>query len=179
MWDHSGTTTTFIERLKAADPEAWDRFRQIYVPLIYSLAKQYSESEADSRQITGKVIDTTMAKIEQFERLEKKKFRNYVKTICFRQISDFHRQRERAAKKLDASLFDKRFSELELRRAIAIAKENGRQADASWEMFLLRFEGKLSIAEIAAKRGVNPATVQKTIRRITLAVQQVLSDKRL
>ncbi len=178
MWDHSRTTTTFVQKLKAAHPETWERFRNIYAPLIYALAKQYSKTEADARQITGNVIEVTMASIERFEPQQGKRFRNYVKTICFRQISDFHRQRERAAKKLDASLFDKRFSEFELRRAIAITKQQGRHSDANWKLFRLRFEDKLSIAQIADRQAIKPATAQKAIRRLVLAVQQVLNDNR-
>ena len=177
MWDHSTTTTTFVQKLLANDSRAWDRFREIYIPLIYALAKEYSSNESDARQITERIVEKTTAGLATFERKKRHGLRNFVKTICFRQISNFHRQQKRDAKKLDSKLFDKRFSELELRRAITIAKKRSRATEASWNLFHLRHEQKLSIKEIAAKKGVKPDTVQTTIRRLVIAVQRVLNGK--
>ena len=175
MSNPPSTTTTFIQQLRANDAQGWERFRRHYIPLIYTLAKKYTVCEADAMTITDTVVEKIAAEVPAFKRMPGKKFRSFVKTICFRQISDLHRQRKRDAQKLDPRLFDKRFAELELRRAVTIAKQRGRILDTSWDLFDMRFEQKLSISEIAAAKGLKPASVQKTIRRAVLAVQKVLS----
>ncbi len=170
------TSTAFIEQLKDNQPAAWERFRELYIPVILALARENTESETDALALTEGVIEKVAAGMAKFERRPKQRFRNYVKVICLRHISDFLRKQKRKAKKLDPQLFDKQFSEMELRRAIAITKERSRLKDSSWELFHMRFEQKMSVAEIAKAKDLKTETVQKTIRRVVLAVQKSLTD---
>ena len=170
------TSTTFIEQLQQNQPEGWQRFRNIYVPVIFALAREHTDSESEAFVVTEGVVEKVAGGMTKFKRRPNQRFRNYVKVICRRQISDFHRTKEREARKLDPQLFDKQFSNMELRRAIAIAKQRSRHQESSWELFQMRFEQKLSIAEIAKLKDIKPDTVQKTVRRVVLAVQKVLTE---
>ena len=176
MTDPPSTTTTFIQKLQRNLPEGWERFRDMYIPVIYSLARQNTDSETDALAVTEDVIKKIVGSMDKFERRPNQRFRNYVKVICLRHISDFHRKQKSDANRLDPQLFGTQFSEMELHRAIAITKERSRLQESSWELFLMRFEQKLSVADIAAVKGAKPETVQKTIRRVVLAVQKVLTE---
>lgn len=176
MTDLPPTTTTFIKKLQDNQPEAWTRFRESYIPVIFALARKNTNSDAEALTISEGVITKIADSIGKFERRSNQRFRNYVRVVCLRHISDYLRKRERDAKKLDPQLFNKQFSELTLRRAIAITKQRSRHQDTSWELFHMRFEQKMSVADIAKAKAMKPETVQKTIRRIVLAVQKVLIE---
>lgn len=182
MQDLPTTTTTLIKALQANQPVGWKRFREYYVPFIYAIAKQNTSNRDEAGEVTQIIVSKIAEQMPTFDRErsgghdeKRATFRGFVKTICYRQISSFYRQRHRDARKLAPKLFDKKYSELELRHAITIAKESSRRSASSWELFHMRFEQKLSVAEIAAAKGLNRETVQKTIRRAVLAVQKVLN----
>lgn len=182
MQDLPTTTTTLIEALQANQSTGWKRFREHYVPFIFAIAMQNTSNRDEAGQVTQIIVSKIAEQMPTFERErhgergeKRATFRGFIKTICYRQINNFYRQRHRDARKLDPKLFDKRYSELELRHAITIAKQNSKRSASSWELFHMRFEQKLSVAEIAAAKKLNRETVQKTIRRAVLAIQKVLN----
>jgi len=63
-----GTSLTLLQRLQhSPDEEAWQRFADIYQPLILQWLRRYAPSEADMDDIVQDVLLTVFRKLNDFE----------------------------------------------------------------------------------------------------------------
>lgn len=92
----SVTSTSLLERLKAADVEGWNRLVKLYGPLVYSWARRQGLQSHDAADVSQEVFDAVSRSIQTFRRQRAgDSFRKWLKTIAMNKIRDQGRRRSR------------------------------------------------------------------------------------
>jgi RNA polymerase sigma factor (sigma-70 family) len=91
------TQPSLLVRLKdLGDQEAWDRFVEIYVPLVYGFARQQGLQEADARDLVQEVLGAVTTAIEHLDYdPERGRFRGWLYKVTCNKYRDFLRARKR------------------------------------------------------------------------------------
>jgi RNA polymerase sigma-70 factor (ECF subfamily) len=91
------TQPSLLVRLKdLSDEEAWDRFVDVYVPLVYGFARQHGLQEADARDLVQEVLGAVTTAIERLDYdSERGRFRGWLYKVTSNKYRDFIRVRER------------------------------------------------------------------------------------
>jgi len=62
------TSASLIARVKLRDSEAWERFAQLYSPLVYGWARRGGLRDSDAADIVQEVFSAVTAKIDDFQK---------------------------------------------------------------------------------------------------------------
>jgi len=91
------TRPSLLVRIKDfADQEAWERFVELYAPLVYGYARKRGLQEADASDLTQEVLRAVAAAAERLEYDPRRgSFRGWLYTVTCNKFRDFaeHRQR--------------------------------------------------------------------------------------
>jgi len=92
------TSSSLLERLKARDPEAWQRLIKLYTPLIYGWCRQCGLQAQDVADIGQEVFSAVAASQDGFRRdMPGASFRGWLWTITRNKVRDhFRRQKGKA-----------------------------------------------------------------------------------
>jgi RNA polymerase sigma-70 factor, ECF subfamily len=88
---HPSTATSqgLLDRLKANDPEAWDRFVVLYAPLVYRWCRRWDLRDQDIADILQDVFQAVSAHIATFRRESTgDTFRGWLRTIARNKVQD-------------------------------------------------------------------------------------------
>ncbi len=93
--DTSGSTSSsLLGRVRRRDPAAWQRFADIYTPLVYSWARRSGLQENDAPDIVQEVFRTVATKIDDFQKdHEDSSFRSWLWAITRNQVRLYYRRR--------------------------------------------------------------------------------------
>jgi RNA polymerase sigma factor (sigma-70 family) len=92
--DSGLTALSMLERVRAADPEAWRRLVHLYSPLIYSWCRRADFGSEDAADLMQDVWSAVSVNIGRFERSsEYGSFRGWLWTITRNKLRDFWRSR--------------------------------------------------------------------------------------
>ncbi len=92
------TSATLVQRVRALEPEAWERLAELYGPLIYSWCRRYGLQAPDAADVVQEVFSAVAAAIGRFEHGAKgSTFRGWLWTIARNKIRDFYRRRQNEA----------------------------------------------------------------------------------
>jgi len=85
------TRQSLLARLKgvSVQPEAWQRFLEIYTPPILSWCRSYGLQEADARDVTQEVLLRISRYLPQFDYDPTRCFRGWLRTIVHRSWCDW------------------------------------------------------------------------------------------
>jgi RNA polymerase sigma-70 factor (ECF subfamily) len=88
------TSASLIEGVRAMDEDCWQRFIDLYGPLIYYWCRQSGISDEDSRDLVQQVFSKVLSGIRRF-RLDRDgaTFRGWLWTITRNALNDFVRAR--------------------------------------------------------------------------------------
>ena len=90
----STTSISLLHRLRNADESAaWDRFVELYTPMIRTWVRRLGLSDADADDLTQDVITVLLQKLPEFEYSPQKSFRGWLKTISVNKVRDFYRRK--------------------------------------------------------------------------------------
>jgi RNA polymerase sigma-70 factor (ECF subfamily) len=88
----SATSLTLLERIRAADPEAWRRLVHLYGPLVYSWARRSGLGDTDAADLLQEVWKSVAAALDRFRRdAGGGTFRGWLWTIARNKIRDHYR----------------------------------------------------------------------------------------
>ena len=76
------TSLTLIDRLRNREPEGWLKFCRIYGPLVYGWARRSGLQSTDAADVVQEVFLVVARRIEEFQRVRERNFRNWLWTIC-------------------------------------------------------------------------------------------------
>ena len=176
------TSLTLLERLRANEPDAWQRMVQLYSPLVFHWCGRFGVRGADADDVAQEVFRQAVAHLGRFRReTEGDTFRGWLRGITrnmalvhFRQSdhqprgqggTDVQMQMEEVADPLPPTDQE---SEQEvsglLRRALELVR--GDFEPRTWEMFWLTVVEDRPAAEVAAGLQVSPAAVRKARSRV-------------
>ncbi len=89
----SSTASSLLLRLKAQQPQAWDRLAQLYGPLVYQWCLQAGLQRADADDVLQEVFRTVSVKINSYRHdRDGDTFRGWLWTITRNKIGDWLRR---------------------------------------------------------------------------------------
>ena len=90
------TSHSLIERLCATDDQqAWQRFVDLYSPLLYSCAQKIGLSRDQAADVVQEVYLVLMNKLPEFEYDSSRSFRSWLRTVTLNKCRDHLRQQAR------------------------------------------------------------------------------------
>jgi RNA polymerase sigma-70 factor (ECF subfamily) len=163
-------SATLLQRLRQSDAAAWERFVDLYTPLLYFWAVRLGLQAQDAADLVQDVFATLLEKLPAFEPDPNRGFRVWLRTVAHNRWRD-HCHRKAAAPRggndvgLDEvampdatqAIFETEYRRLVLRQALEVMQAEFEPP--TWKAFAgLVLEGK-SIAAVAAELGLTPAAV--------------------
>jgi RNA polymerase sigma-70 factor (ECF subfamily) len=172
------------------DSQAWERFASLYVPLVYSWAKQSGLQASDALDVSQNVFLSVMRSLPTFRSGGPgQSLRAWLRTITRNAIVDLHRKQGRQLPLLEDATGiadpwgvdptgDKILPASERSLLVARAAEIVKQEldPSTWEMFWqLSIEGR-PVPEIAAAHRLSVWAVYKARMRVLARFRELLDD---
>lgn len=178
---------SLLQRLKEPEPQrAWERFVDLYTPLIYFWACRIGLYAEDAADLVQDVFATLVEKLPEFTYNPQKSFRAWLKAVTLNRWRDLQRRKATAPASVggatladipvpDAAtaLFEGEYQHYLLGRAVEIM-----QADfqpATWKAcWALVVEGKPA-AQVAAELGLSLQAVYSARARVLRRLREELA----
>lgn len=187
------TRMSLIEEVRdCGDAEAWQRFVDVYTPLVYGYCRQRRMQEADARDVTQNVFFAVSRAMRSFEYdPQRGRFRSWLGTITCREIRRYFTWVNRLQNPVGeggqrASDLDRDLeSEWESRCTAFLLQQGLRQVKPTvaadvWQAFQLTWLEDASPAEVAGQLDRPVAWVYKAkfqvLARLRQAVQTLADD---
>ena len=184
------TSTTLIRQVVRGEEQAWDRFAELYVPLVYRWARQMGLQSSDALDVCQNVFVAVLRSLKSFRGGQPgQSLRAWLKAITRNAAIDLHRQRARQPPPLDDaspqwaridSASDDTADLSPSERALLVARAAQvvqRELDAAtWQMFWQLSVEQRPAKEIAASQGLTVWAVYKARMRVLARFHELLSD---
>ncbi len=170
------TSSSLLDRLRQpADHKAWERFVELYTPLLYYWARRTGLQDADAADLVQEVLVLLFRKLPEFRYDRHKGFRNWLRTVTLNKWRQIVRRRRPAT--LDGTNDEAQipeaeashgFEEAEYQRSLvqeALRALQGEFPATTWKAFQLLMAGR-SASEVAAELGVRVGTVYAAKSRV-------------
>ncbi len=170
------TSASLLERIKSgSDRPAWDRFVELYTPLLLGWCQRFGLSDADAADFTQDVFVVLVQHLPQFQYDASRSFRAWLKTV----LTNTWRKHHRKASRLPAATGDPNLApdsdpaelldaaehrNYLVRRALAIVRVDFEEKTwkACWEFVV----NERPAAEVAAELGMSENAVYLAKSRI-------------
>jgi RNA polymerase sigma-70 factor (ECF subfamily) len=87
------TSASLLERLKARDPHAWERFVDLYGPLVFHWGHRHGLHDEDAADVMQEVLSAVAGSVDRFQHATQRgRFRGWLWTITRNKIRDHHRR---------------------------------------------------------------------------------------
>ncbi len=176
------TSETLLGELReAGQPAAWNKFVQLYSPLLYSWLRRTGMQEADAADVLQEVFRVLVIKLPQFEYDRDKSFRSWLRVIFLNVWKNYCRQSARHAAML-ANLEncvgqDDIFSETQYRQQVVAAAMELLRPEfqpQTWQAFVGHGVENRSAAEVAAELGTTVGAVYSARCRVLARMRSYL-----
>jgi RNA polymerase sigma-70 factor (ECF subfamily) len=91
------TSTGLLQRVKARDQAAWERFVHLYSPLVYRWCRNAGLQEADAADVGQEVFRSVAGAIADFRHEPGATLRGWLRTITRNKVRDFYRRLDERA----------------------------------------------------------------------------------
>jgi RNA polymerase sigma factor (sigma-70 family) len=187
------TRASLIARLSDVDDvEAWQEFVEIYLPLLYRLARQKGLQHADAEELGQEVLIAVSRAIHRWEPDPARgRFRNWLFRVARNLILNFLTQPKRLRTSIGNSqvhlFFDKQAGvdeeasslvEIEYRREVfswAVEKVRPTVAESTWNAFWQSSVEAQPIAEVAKNMGISIGKVYIARSRVMTKLRKAAS----
>ena len=196
----SGETTSLslLENACKGDKEAWNRFVQVYTPMVYSNLRRRGLSETDAADVSQDVFAKLFQKLDKFDADHPKAsfrgwlatvvkntcmshFRNENKAIKASGGTDMHQMLKQAPANFDDEILnDEDFlqtasdDEMLVKQAVAIIKDDFEEN--TWKAFWMTAIDERSSSEVAEELGKSNAAIRKAKQRVMDRLKETLAD---
>ncbi len=188
------TSSTFLDRLKAGQGEAWRCLDRLYSPLVYAWCRRWGLSPQDAEDLTQEVFGAVVAHIASFRHdRPEDTFRGWLRTIAANKLKDFYRKRAGQASGQGGTDAQQRLAQVPdpladdsgpdqqsadesfvARRALAAVRAEFEEP--TWRAFwATAVEGKAA-KDVAARLGLNVASVYQAKSRVLKRLRAELSE---
>lgn len=179
------TPVSLLERLRSGGrQEDWERFVDLYSPLLCSWARRFSHTEDDIRDLVQEVFAHLLRRLPQFVYDPNLRFRSWIRTVFFNQARDWLKkadlldgaERPDMEKLVAPDQFEQRIDEDYARDVVARAAQLLRPeySDNCWRAFWETAVNERSGIEVAAELGMTPEAVYQAKSRIMRRLRQEL-----
>ena len=87
------TSTSLLDRLKhAGNEDAWQRFVDLYTPLLYLWARQIGLQPSDAADLVQDVLSLLVVKLPEFHYDPSRSFRAWLRTVTLNKWRENHRR---------------------------------------------------------------------------------------
>jgi RNA polymerase sigma-70 factor (ECF subfamily) len=87
------TSASLLERLRRpAERDAWDRFVDLYTPLLYYWARRLGLGEPDAADLVQDVFTLLLRKLPEFDYDREKSFRSWLRVVTINKWREHQRQ---------------------------------------------------------------------------------------
>lgn len=185
---------SLLERVKRAEPEAWDRLVTLYAPLVFHWCRSWGLREQDAADIFQEVFQSVAVHIGGFRKERAgDTFRGWLRTITRNKIHDHFRRRGREPEGVGGSEAQAQLAELpapEASESSSLAEENVERglvaralelvrpefAERTWQAFWrTAIEGR-SAPEVAAELSMSAGAVRVAKSRVLQRLREELGD---
>jgi RNA polymerase sigma-70 factor (ECF subfamily) len=185
----SSDSTTLVGRLKLRDAQAWQRFSDLYGPLVYSWARRAGLQDSDAADVTQDVFRAVAEGVAQFRKNSPSDtFRGWLWGIARHKILSEFRRRASKPDLADALLLQQLAAHLpeqpadnldeELaalaRRAMALLRTDFQAV--TWQAFEQTVLHSRAAADVAADLGISVGSVYTAKCRVLARLRQELGD---
>jgi RNA polymerase sigma-70 factor (ECF subfamily) len=124
IWHMTTTSMSLLKRLRSPAHADWQRFADLYTPLLFFWARQQGMSQHDAEDLVQDVFAVLVDKMPEFEYDPSRSFRSWLRTVVVNKWRDRQRRILRApamgelSENEMASEEDSAWDELEYRRQI-------------------------------------------------------------
>ena len=182
----SRTPASLLERLKRTDnQDAWRRFVQLYMPLIYRWASQAGLGENEASDLVQEVFLVLLEKLRDFQYDGRRSFRAWLKTVTLNKWRELARQRSPGRRTVavndlpDAECPDRSelFEETEYRQHLVSCAVQIVQADfepATWKAWCAFVVEGRPAKDVAAELGLSVNAVYLAKGRVLAQLREEL-----
>jgi RNA polymerase sigma-70 factor, ECF subfamily len=164
------TPVSLLQRLRQpCAQDAWERFVEIYSPLIYAWSRRAGLQDQDAADLVQDVLLTLVEVMPGFVYDQHKSFRGWLRTITLNKWRDLCKRQGRVSPAGDAALANavapdgvEAFWEAEYRQHLANRALQVMQADfqpTTWKAFWEQAIAGRSAADVGAELGLSPGAV--------------------
>jgi RNA polymerase sigma-70 factor, ECF subfamily len=157
----NSTSVNLLKRLREPKPEtAWERFGDLYAPLIFYWARQKGLTSTDAADLVQDVLATLVVKLRDFEYDSNRRFRCWLRTITVNRANDLYRRNslrpevgfddvlQQMAVVDDTELFtESEYRSVVLNRALELLRSEFRET--TWQAFWMQVAEGLKAADVA------------------------------
>jgi RNA polymerase sigma-70 factor (ECF subfamily) len=180
------TSASLLERLRLpTDQAAWERFVQLYTPLLYYWARHLGLQPNAAADLVQDVLTALVQKLPEFVYDRDKSFRNWLRTLTLNRWRN--NRRRRAVPVLDAPVGDladpagpdpvDAFAEAEYRKQLVGRVLELMRAEfqpGTWKACWEHVVSGRSAADVAAELGISPGAVYVAKCRVLRRLRQEL-----
>lgn len=180
------TSISLLERLRQpADSPAWQRFVDLYTPMLFQWARRKGMQEQDASDLVQDVLTTLVQKLPEFQYDPSRSFRRWLMTLALNRWRDRCRRQAVRAPEGVAPLSDLEapdelgeFEEAEYRQHLVARALRIMQADfqpATWQACWEHVVQRRPAAEVAAQLGISESAVYVAKFRVLNRLRQELA----
>jgi RNA polymerase sigma-70 factor (ECF subfamily) len=177
------TSVTLLQRLRQPhDEAAWNRFVDLYTPVLFAWSRQLGLQDADAADLVQEVFSHLVNKLPTFAYDPCKSFRGWLRTVAVNQWRQNQRRRgKEPAKELEidpAAPEAEAFWEEEYRSHLvrtALALMQSEFEPATWKACWECVANNRSAADVAAELGLSPGAVRAAKFRVLNRLRQELA----
>jgi len=182
------TSFSLLERLRQpSDSAAWDRFVELYTPLLFYWGRRAGLQSADAADLVQDVFEVLLRKLPEFQYDRQKSFRSWLRTVTMNKWKERARRRTEHAvggsgvAPLEPAIPDgaEQFWETEYHRhlaARALDVMHTQFEPATWQACWESVVNDRPAAEIAAELGLTVNAVYLARSRVLRRLRQDLAD---
>jgi RNA polymerase sigma-70 factor (ECF subfamily) len=181
------TSISLLERLRQpGQQQAWERFVQIYTPLLYYWARHLGLQTQDAADLVQEIFTTLVQKLPEYAYDPNKSFRSWLHTVCLNKWRDLGRRR--SEKPLDPKdnvfadlavndptegFLQSEYARFVLGRALQVMQRDFEPTTwkACWEALVM----DRSPADVAAELGIRVGAVYVAKSRVLSRLRQELN----
>lgn len=187
------TSSSLIARVRRYDQTAWERFADLYTPLVYTWARRGGLREADASDVVQEVFRSVSSKIGGFgDGHDGSSFRAWLWAITRNQVRLHHRKHAGRPEAIGGSEAAQRLKAIPewvddteappntddrlmlLHRALRLIRNDFQ--DQTWEAFWrVAIDGE-SATEVAARLGMRASAVRQAKYRVLRRLAEEVQD---
>jgi RNA polymerase sigma-70 factor (ECF subfamily) len=170
------TSVSLLDRLRQpADPQAWERFVDLYTPLLFHWARRAGLQETDAADLIQDVFQVLLRRMPEFHYDRNGSFRGWLRTVLLNQWrTRLRRRRELPLNEAESGLAEedgqdavteKEYRDYLIGRALDVMRKDFQPA--TWQACWEHVARGRAAAEVAAELGI-------TVKAVYLAKARVL-----